>query len=1085
MDVYQDAGGARPGTLIREYRQLARLTQQELADRSGLSVATVRDLEQDRSRRPRTTSLTALAETLGLDAGQSTTLAAAVNGTRPAPTGSRAPAGHSSGLWLAVLGPLTAWRDGLPLRLGPPRQVAVLGVLAVQPGKLVRRETIIDALWGQHPPATAPDLVRAYVSRLRRILDPAGSDRLLKQRLLEQRLLEHSAAGYRLRAGASELDAAAFGELVRQAIKAAATDAVAACGSFAQALELWRGEPAADVEVLQDHSVVQDLVRQRADVVLQYADAACGLGWHARVISLLETLAREQPLDERVHARLMVALAGTGQQAAAIRVHEDLRQRLDEQLGVHPGPELTKAHQRVLRQDIPPAENTTAATRPGPSARPRPARGMRCSLPPDTAAFTGRQAELDRMTRAAGKGVTVAVYAITGMPGVGKTAPAVHAAHVLKDRFPDRQLFLSLHAHTPGQQPVTPETALAGLLASVGIDARYLPRDLEGRAALWRDRMAGQKVLLVLDNAASSAQVAPLLPGNEGSLVLVTSRRQLGDLPGAATPVLLEALPAQEAREMFARLAPRAVASPPRIIAELAELAGRLPLAISLLARVYARHPSWTLADLAIETRAHMLTLAAENDSVAAAFGVSYQHLDPGLPEFFRRLSLHPGTSIDGYAAAALSGASLDEAVGQLDALYSEGLLTEAGHRRYGMHDLIRRYARDLAITDPPATQERALERLLNYYEYVATGAEVLLARQARPANPARGPRPLPAAVPSMTGIGQALAWARAERSSLIACLDHAASAGQHARVVALTAAMASLLRLDGPWNSAVTRHAAAVMAARQAGDRLGQANALTDLAVSRLATGDHRAAIEALREALSTHRDTGNPQGQFSTLTDLRGARRLTRDHPRVAEVLHEALGMFRDIGDRNGEAMALTYLGVVRLATGDHRGAAQALEEALSIYRDIDHRLGIATALTYLGDARLATGDHRGATEALEEALSIYRDIGDRGGEAMALNETGTLRQDLGNLGQAAEYHRQALDLARQISSPWDEAHALAGLGRCALADGHIYDGTAMLRQARDIFQQLSAPEAADVNSELGSLSGQENQQPVAGMV
>lgn len=314
---------------------------------------------------------------------------------------------------------------------------------------------------------------------------------------------------------------------------------------------------------------------------------------------------------------------------------------------------------------------------------------VRYSLPPDAAAFTGRDGEMDRIAAAvtgtAAPSSVVAIHTIGGMPGVGKTALAVHAAHLLRPRFPDRQLFIDLHAHTPGQRPVPAEAALAGLLAAVGVDARYLPADLDGRASLWRDRMAGQRALLVLDNAASSGQVAPLLPRGEGCLVLVTSRRHLGDLPGPAVPVVLESLPPEKAHEMFLRLVPRA-ASAVEPVAELVRLAGYLPLAISLLARVFDRHPSWTLADLAAETRAGMLTLAAEKDSVTAAFRVSYRYLAPGQQRFLRRLGLHPGTTIDAYAAAALVGVNLEEATRRLDALYGEGLLTEASYRRYGMH---------------------------------------------------------------------------------------------------------------------------------------------------------------------------------------------------------------------------------------------------------------------------------------------------------------------------------------------------------------------------------------------------------------
>ena len=747
----------------------------------------------------------------------------------------------------------------------------------------------------------------------------------------------------------------------------------------------------------------------------------------------------------------------------------------------------------------------------------RSAAGGRYSLPPDAAAFTGRQVELDCITAAvtgpAGPpGGMAAIHAIGGMPGVGKTALALHAAHVLKDRFSDRQLFFSLHGHTPGRDPVDPESALAGLLTAVGVDARYLPGSLDGRAALWRDRTAGQQGLLVLDNAASSAQVAPLLPGGGGWLVLVTSRRHLGDLPGAAAPVLLEALPPREAREMFTRLAPHAAKGPPEAVAELAELAGFLPLAVSLLARVCARHPSWTLADLAAETRDRMLTLTAESDSVAAAFAVSYQYLDPARQEFFRRLGLHPGTVIDGYAAAALAGGSLEEATGQLDALHREGLLTEAGRRRYGMHDLIRRYARDLAAADPPVIREQALERLLDYYQQAAARAKTLLARQARPTSPADSPHTPPAAVPAMTDSTQALAWLRAERGSLLACLDHATAAGQHARIVALTAAIAALLRHDGPWTSAITRHTTAVAAARNLGDRLGQANALYDLGDVRRMTGDYSGAAEALQEALGICRDVGSRQGQADALTGLGVIRRLTGDYRGAAEALEEALdiyreaghglgqadalisrgslwrmtgdyrgaaealegalGIYREAGHGVGQADALISLGKVRRMTGDYGGAAEALEEALGISRDIGSRQGQAGVLAPLGVVRRMTGDYRGAAEALEEALAITRDIGDRGGEAEVLNETGTLKRLCGDLDHAAEYHRQALALAREIASPQDEAHALAGLGRCAQADGRIADAITGLRQARDIFRSIGAAESADIAAELDSI-------------
>ncbi len=1060
-----NAADSRLDALVREHRRAAGLTQRQLAQRSGLSVAAVRDLEQGRSRRPRRESLDAIARALGLDSRQSAALAAVGDATRAASR--RAPAGHGgvpagqngSGLWLAVLGPLAAWRDRVPVGLGPPGQAAVTGLLAVQPGELVRREAVIDMLWGQRPPATAAELVQAHVSRLRRTLDPAGRDGLVEQ----------GPAGYRLRAGAGELDSAAFVELTaRGGAAATAGDAAAACGLYERALGLWRGDPAGDVAVLRGHPALAGLARRRAEAVLGYADAACGLGWHQRVLALLEELARDQPLDERVHARLIVALAGAGQQAAAIEVFEALRQRLDEDLGVRPGPELAAAHQRVLRRDIPPPAGDTVmvaggtVTGAGQAAAP----GLAYSLPPDNAAFTGRQPELDRITAAVTKtaaaGGVVAICAIGGMPGVGKTTLAVHAAHLLKDRFPDRQLFVNLHAHTPGQDPLTPDAALAGLLVAAGVDARYLPEDLAGRAALWRDRMAGQKALLVLDNAASSAQVAPLLPGGAGCLVLVTSRRHLGDLPGAAAQVQLPVLAPEEAREMFTRLAPRTAADPRQAVAELVELAGFLPLSVSLLARIYARHPSWRLADLAAETRAGLLPLTAEHDSVAAAFGLSYRHLPSRQRRFFRRLGLHPGTSTEAYAAAALAGTSLRESARLLDALHGEGLLTEAGHRRYGMHDLIRSYARDLAAADPPGSREQALGRLLDYYQHTAALAEERLARRTR-SRPALAWQAVPAAAPCLTDRTRALAWARAERDSLLACLDHATAAGQYARVTDLTAAIAPMLRLDGLWTSAITRHAAAAQAARHLGDLPAEANALNDLGDVRQLTGDQRGGARALEQALRISRDTGDQLGQANALNSLGSVRGMTGDYRGAARALEQALAIYHAIGDQLGQVIALDILGRVRAATGDYRDAARVLEQALAISRDTGNQLVQGSVLDTLGYVLAATGDYRGAARALEQALAISRDIGYRLGQANALHYLGDLRAATGDYRGAARALEQALAISRDIGYRQGQANALHALGKLRRVTGDYQGAARALEQALDI------------NRDIGDLNGQ----------
>jgi len=434
------------------------------------------------------------------------------------------------------------------------------------------------------------------------------------------------------------------------------------------------------------------------------------------------------------------------------------------------------------------------------------------TLPRDVVSFTGRQQELEQLAKAAAaSGGVVAIHAIGGMAGVGKTAFAVHAAHQLAGRYPGGQIFLPLHGHTPGQVPVDPADALASLLLTAGVAAAHIPPGLDARMALWRDRLAGRQLLLVLDDAVDSEQVRPLLPGSGGSLVLVTSRRHLTGLEDATT-VALDTLPPGQAAALLVRLAARPGLAPDdRAVGELAGLCGYLPLAIGMVARQLHHHPAWTASARAAELTAaadRLELMATENVSVAAAFDLSYTDLTDQRQRLFRRLGLHPGPDVDAYAAAALDGIGLDAACRGLEALYDQCLLTEPAAGRYRMHDLIRAHARALAGSLDP-DRDQATGRLLDYYQHTAARADAFIGRQARPGL-AAAVDTIPAAVPGLADAEQALAWLRAERDSLVACVDHATAAGQHARVTALTAALAGLLRSDGPWPEAITRHSAA-----------------------------------------------------------------------------------------------------------------------------------------------------------------------------------------------------------------------------------------------------------------------------------
>ena len=702
------------------------------------------------------------------------------------------------------------------------------------------------------------------------------------------------------------------------------------------------------------------------------------------------------------------------------------------------------------------------------------------TLPRDIASFTGRAAELAQLAgavagaAAAGGGV-VGIHAIGGMAGVGKTTFAVHAAHALAGHFPDGQFFLPLHAHTPGQRPVDPADALASLLLTAGVGAQQIPPGLQARAARWRDYLAGKKVLLLLDDAASHEQVTPLLPGTAGSVVLVTSRRHLTALADAAA-ISLDTLAPGEAAALLARLAGRpGLGAGDGAAAELTRLCGYLPLAIGMLARQLAHHPAWDAAGLAAELAAaagRLELMRAENLSVAAAFDLSYQDLTPGQQRLFRRLGVHPGTDIDAYAAAALDGTDLAAARRHLDGLYDQYLLTEPAHGRYRLHDLLGEHARALAFAGDPADADAAAGRLLDYYLHTAAAAgQHIATRNTVAGRPPPGDRP--AVAPPLSTAGPAAAWLEAERANLHAAAGYAAASGRPGHAIAIPAAISGFLFARGHWDQGAALHRAALAAAREVGDRAGQAGALNELGLLHRVTGDCPAAAASCRQALELYRGLGDRLGQAGALDNLGRVQIETGDYPAAAASHQQALALYRDLGHRAGQALALTNLGLVQALTADYPAAAVSLTQALGIFGDLGHRMGQAMATGNLGIVQARTGDHPAAIASYQQVLGIFRDLSDRQGQANALLNLGEVQRLSGDYPAAAASQQQALGMFRDLGDRRGQAGAMTNLGALQMRAGDYPAAATSLTEALGIFCDIGNREGqTEVLNYLGDL-------------
>ena len=914
-----------------------------------------------------------------------------------------------------VLGPLEVVVDGRVVPVSSARQRSLLAALLVDANRVVPIRDLVRRIWGEATPAGARETLHSYVMRLRRTI---GGDSPVLTR----------PDGYLIEVADGALDLDRFTSGVRAAANDDA-DPARVAALLAAALAEWRGDALSDVPSEVLHSdVVPALNEQRLTAVELRVDADLRLGRHQDVIAELADLTTRYPLRERFWALRMLALYRSDRPADALRCYEAARTAIAAELGAEPGPELRALHQSVLTND------PALAGRPQKTAEPR------SDLPGDIPDFAGRADELDRLLAtipaADTTGSAVVISAIDGMAGIGKTTFAVHAAHRLAARYPDAQLFIDLRAHHDGLPAVEPIDALDTLLRALGVPGERIPASLDERARLWRAELTGRRALVVLDNAASAAQVRPLLPGGAGCLALVTSRGRLPDLDTADT-ISLDVLAPPDAARLFTSIVGDGRATD-AAVADVLRRCGHLPLAIRIAGARLRSRPAWTVAHLAeklADEQARLVELAVGQRSVAAAFTLSYRDLTVAQQRLFRLVGLVPGTTFDTCVAAEVAECDLASAERVLEDLVDVHLLRQSEFGRYHFHDLLGAYARTAAErVDTDADRTAAIGRLLDYYLATAHRAVIALDPNGHHAAIQLGAPPRHG--PDVDSYRAALSWLDSERGNLASVVQLAYEHGRFGHAWQLPYTLWRYYRLSGDIDQWISTHQIGLRAARQDGD--GEADLHRAIGHAYWAAGEFHVALDHQNQALAHYRAAGDRWGEGSALNNIGNSYLHLSQYDEALARYHESLACRRAIGDRQGEGNVLGNIGIIYTHLGRFDEALGHHNAAIELYRQIGDIRDEANALNNLGDVLTRLGRADEAVRRQEQSLRLYRQAGDRWGEAVALNGIASARRALGRYAYALDRHWQALARIRAIGQRQTESVILNELGRTLLAAG-----------------------------------------------
>lgn len=932
---------------------------------------------------------------------------------------------------LRLLGDVALEVDGRPVDLGHPRQRYVFAALAAEANSLVPVDGLVDRVWGGNCPPRAREALYSYVSRLRQALSAAGCAQVVRR-----------SGGYLLAVEPMTVDLALFSRLVADA--RAAADDEQASGLFERALGLWRGEPFAGLDTPWFNALRGSLARERLEAELDRNDIGLRSGRHGALLAELYARTAAHPLDERLTGQLMLALHANGRSAEALQQYRDMRRRLTAELGTEPRPALRLLHQRILAAD-PTLPGGRDVARP---ASEQPRTQVPHQLPPAPRLFVGREPELAFLSEIVERGElensggAVTIVIVGGAGGIGKTCLAVRWGQQNAERFPDGQLYLNLRGFDPSGPPIAPAAALRVLLDALGVAPAAVPADQDARSGLFRGLVADKRMLVVLDNAHDSAQVAPLLPGRSGCTVLVTSRNRLGALVTAhgARSLTLDALDRAAARGLLAgHLGRDRVGSEPRAASELLDWCAGLPLALSIAGARAAAQPELPLGALTEElreatTRLDALDAGELSANLRAVFACSYQALDPATANVFGLLGVAPGPDIGLRAAASLTGLPMAETRRLLRNLEHAHLLAQYKPGRYRMHDLIRLYAAERSTQDhSPQAHAAAQERLVDYYLHTAYAGEMLLRPQSEPIQLsacAKGSQPEELGDP-----GRALAWFATEYANLLAAHRLAQESGLHRAAWQLPWAMDTFRYRNGYRRDNITGWAAGLAA------------------VGRLPKPDPQARMLALRRLGRAHSMAG--------------------EHDEARSLLQQSLDLAETIGDRAGQAYTQTFLGWAWELRGDVEQALARCESALALFQELGDRSWEWIALNAVGWYCAQLSRYDDARAHCERALELSRASGDTSGAASILDSLGYIAYRTGDYAQALIQYQGTLDLYREFGNRYSEADTLVRLSEAHEMAGSTHAAAQALRQALELYRaQLRTADAEQVERRLAEL-------------